>query len=49
MVKNHQVLKGGVLNIVRRKVELCPSEKIPEKLTLDLDGIDIEKVLKFHL
>ena len=34
--------KGGVLNIVRRKVELkCPSEKIPENLTLDLDGIDI--------
>ena len=41
--------KGGnagegsdVLNIVRRKVELkCPSEKIPENLLIDLDGIDI--------
>ena len=34
--------KGGVLNIVRRKVELkCPSEKIPDNLLIDLDGIDI--------
>ena len=34
--------RGGVLNIVRRKVELkCPSEKIPENLVIDLDGIDI--------
>ena len=30
--------RGGVLNIVRRKVELkCPSEKIPENLVIDLD------------
>ena len=29
--------RGGVLNIVRRKVELkCPSEKIPESITIDL-------------
>ena len=35
------------LNIVRRKVELkCPSEKIPENLTLDLDGIDIGESFK---
>ena len=34
--------RGGVLNIVRRKVELkCPSEKIPENLTIDLEGVDI--------
>ena len=34
--------RGGVLNIVRRKVELkCPSEKIPENLIVDLDGVDI--------
>ena len=34
--------KGGVLNIVRRKVELkCPSEKIPDNLLIDLDGVDI--------
>ena len=39
--KSPGLKRGGVLNIVRRKVELkCPSEKIPEKLTLDLDGID---------
>ena len=29
--------RGGVLNIVRRKIELkCPSEKIPSVITLDL-------------
>ena len=39
--------RGGVLNIVRRNVELkCPSEKIPENLTLDLDGIDIGESFK---
>ena len=39
--------RGGVLNIVRRKVELkCPSEKIPESLTLDLDGVDIGSSFK---
>ena len=39
--------RGGVLNIVRRKVELkCPSEKIPENLVLDLDGIDIGESFK---
>ena len=47
-MKNHQVLKrGGVLNIVRRKVELrCPSEKIPENLVIDLDGVDIGESFK---
>ena len=40
--KSPGLKRGGVLNIVRRKVELnCPSEKIPENLTLDLDGVDI--------
>ena len=39
--------RGGVLNIVRRKVELkCPSEKIPESLVIDLDGIDIGESFK---
>ncbi len=34
--------RGGVLNIVRRKVELkCPSENIPGELIVDLDGVDI--------
>ena len=38
---------GGVLNIVRRKIELkCPSEKIPENLTIDLDGVDIGESFK---
>ena len=40
--KSPGLKKGGVLNIVRRKVELkCPSEKIPDNLLIDLDGIDI--------
>jgi large subunit ribosomal protein L25 len=35
------------LNIVRRKVELrCPSEKIPESLVIDLDGIEIGESFK---
>ncbi len=39
--------RGGVLNIVRRKVELkCPSEKIPENLLIDLEGIDIGESFK---
>ena len=40
--KSPGLKRGGVLNIVRRKVELkCPSEKIPENLIVDLDGVDI--------
>jgi len=39
--------RGGVLNIVRRKVELkCPSEKIPESITIDLNGVDIGESFK---
>ena len=45
--KSPGLKRGGVLNIVRRKVELkCPSEKIPESLTLDLDNIDIGESFK---
>ena len=45
--KSPGLKKGGVLNIVRRKVELkCPSEKIPENLVLDLNGIDIGESFK---
>ena len=45
--KSPGLKRGGVLNIVRRKVELkCPSEKIPESLTIDLDGIDIGESFK---
>ena len=33
---------GGVLNVVRFEVELnCPAGDIPEKITVDLDGIKI--------
>ncbi len=45
--KSPGLKRGGVLNIVRRKVELkCPSEKIPESLTLDLEGVDIGSSFK---
>ncbi len=45
--KSPGLKKGGVLNIVRRKVELkCPSEKIPENLVIDLDGVDIGESFK---
>ena len=34
--------KGGVLNIVRRKVELkCQAENIPDDIEVDLAGLDI--------
>ncbi len=39
--------RGGVLNIVRRKVELrCPAEKIPNDITIDLAGTDIGTSIK---
>jgi|TARA_B100000787_G_scaffold159315_1_gene137324 large subunit ribosomal protein L25 len=39
--------RGGVLNIVRRKIELkCLSEKIPEAIIIDLDGIEIGESFK---
>ena len=45
--KSPGLKRGGVLNIVRRKVELkCPSEKIPENLTIDLDNVDIGESFK---
>ena len=45
--KSPGLKRGGVLNIVRRKVELrCPSEKIPESLVIDLDGVDIGQSFK---
>tara|TARA_Y100000591_G_scaffold37932_1_gene27951 strand:+ start:9881 stop:10624 length:744 start_codon:yes stop_codon:yes gene_type:complete len=45
--KSPGLKRGGVLNIVRRKVELkCPSEKIPESLTLNLEGVDIGESFK---
>ena len=39
--------RGGVLNIVRRKVELkCPGENIPDDITVDLSGTDIGTSIK---
>ncbi len=34
--------RGGVLNIVRHTIELvCPADRIPDHLTVDLAGLDI--------
>ena len=45
--KSPGLKRGGVLNIVRRKVELrCQSEKIPENLVIDLEGIEIGESFK---
>ena len=39
--------RGGVLNIVRRRVELkCPGENIPDDITVDLAGTDIGTSIK---
>jgi large subunit ribosomal protein L25 len=39
--------RGGVLNIVRRKVELrCPAENIPNEIIIDLSGTDIGTSIK---
>ena len=38
---------GGVLNIVRRKVELkCPADNIPEEIIIDLKGLEIGTSIK---
>jgi len=45
--KSPGLKKGGVLNIVRRKVELkCPAENIPNEIVVDLDNIEINTSLK---
>ena len=45
--KSPGLKKGGVLNIVRRKVELkCPTENIPNEIIVDLDNIEINTSLK---
>ncbi len=45
--KSPGLKRGGVLNIVRRKVELkCPTESIPNELVVDLDGLDIGSSIK---
>jgi large subunit ribosomal protein L25 len=38
--------RGGVLNIVRREVELlCPADRIPAEIVADLSGLDINESL----
>ena len=45
--KSPGLKRGGVLNIVRRKVELkCPSENIPKELIVDLESLDIGASIK---
>ena len=45
--KSPGLKKGGVLNIVRRKVELkCPTENIPNEIIVDLDNVEINTSLK---
>ena len=49
--KNHPdspgLKRGGVLKIVRRKVELkCPGENIPDEILIDLAGTDIGTSIK---
>ena len=45
--KSPGLKKGGVLNIVRRKVELkCPTENIPNEIIVDLDNTEINTSLK---
>ena len=45
--KSPGLKKGGVLNIVRRKVELkCPAENIPNEIVVDLDNTEINISLK---
>jgi len=45
--KSPGLKKGGVLNTVRRKVELkCPAENIPGEIVVDLENIEIGKSVK---
>ena len=45
--KSPGLKKGGVLNIVRRKVKLkCPAENIPNEIVVDLDNTEINTSLK---
>ena len=45
--KSPGLKKGGVLNIVRRKVELkCPTENIPDEIVVDLNNTEINTSLK---
>ena len=45
--KSPGLKRGGVLNIVRRKIELkCATENIPNELVVDLEGLEIGTSIK---
>ena len=45
--KSPGLKKGGVLNIVRRKIEVkCPTENIPSELVVDLNNTEIGESIK---
>jgi len=45
--KSPGLKKGGVLNMVRRKIELkCPAENIPNEIIVDLNDTEINSSLK---
>ena len=45
--KSPGLKKGGVLNIVRRKIQLkCPAEKIPHEITINLENTEIGTSIK---
>jgi len=45
--KSPGLKKGGVLNMVRRKIELrCPTENIPSELVVDLENTEIGASIK---
>ena len=45
--KSPGLKRGGVLNIVRRKVELkCPTDSIPKEIIVDLNELDIGASIK---
>ena len=45
--KSPGLKRGGVLNIVRRKVELkCAAENVPNELIVDLEGLEIGTSIK---
>src|SRR5580658_3267006 len=40
--KSPGIRRGGILNIVRHEIDLvCTVDDIPERITIDLDGLDI--------
>ena len=45
--KSPGLKRGGVLNIVRRKIELkCATENVPNELVVDLEGLEIGTSIK---